>query len=117
MLAAALEALFPALLARAAGGEVLALLADALTERATETLTLRAHPDTLAAAQADGFPALPGTGQLRLLPDPAMPSGQAEAAWADGGLLYDPAALKARVLAILGAPAPPASPNSQEIRP
>ncbi|MXP65591.1 hypothetical protein E0493_19775 [Roseomonas sp. M0104] len=104
---AALEALFPVLLARAAGGEVAALLAAALAEREAEAITLRAHPGTLAAAQAEGFPGEPqDAGRLRLLPDNTMPPGQAEAAWAGGGLVYDPAALRAQVLAILGAPGP-----------
>ncbi|MDJ0390352.1 hypothetical protein QMO56_19755 [Roseomonas sp. E05] len=102
---AVLEALFPVLLARAAGGEVVALLAAALTERAADTITLRAHPDTLAAAQAEGFPGEPHAERIRLLPDDTMPPGQAEAAWTDGGLVYDPAALRAQVLAILGASA------------
>jgi flagellar biosynthesis/type III secretory pathway protein FliH len=117
-LAAALEAMFPILLAHAVGGEVAALLSAALTERGADHLILRAHPDTLATAQADGFPSLPFPEErLRLLPDPAMPPGRAEASWADGGLVYDPAALKAQVLAILGAPASPASPTLPEIRP
>jgi len=103
---AVLETLFPVLLARAAGGEVVALLAAALTERAADTITLRAHPETLAAAQAEGFPDEPQASRLRLLPDDTMPQGQAEAAWSNGGLVYDPAALRAQVMAILGAPAP-----------
>ncbi|HWL84040.1 MAG TPA: hypothetical protein VNR89_24040 [Roseomonas sp.] len=103
---AALETLFPVLLAHAVGGEVAALLAAALTEREADAITLRAHPDTLAAAQAEGFPGEPHAGRLRLLPDDTMPPGQAEAAWADGGLVYDPAVLRAQVLAILGASAP-----------
>lgn len=109
-LTAALEAVFPSLLARAAGGEVAALVAAALTGRAPEAVLLRAHPDTLSAFEAEDFlgPAHPE--RVRLLPDPAMPPGQAEAAWGEGGLVYDPAALMARVLGVLGAPAPaPAS--------
>ncbi|EFH11010.1 hypothetical protein, partial [Teichococcus cervicalis] len=102
-LVAALEALFPTLLARAAGGEVAALLAEALTERAADRITLRAHPATLAAMQADGFPGGGQPERVRLLPDPGLPEGQAEAGWADGGLIYDPAALLQRVLTTLGA--------------
>ncbi|WBV45546.1 hypothetical protein [Pseudoroseomonas cervicalis] len=102
-LVAALQALFPTLLARAAGGEVAALLAEALTERAADRITLRAHPATLAAMQADGFPGRDQPERVRLLPDPALPEGLAEAGWADGGLIYDPAALLQRVLATLGA--------------
>jgi flagellar biosynthesis/type III secretory pathway protein FliH len=115
-LRAALNTLFPVLMARAMGEEVTALLTTALTERQSDVLTLRAHPDTLAAAQTDGFARDVAPGQLRLLPDPTMLPGQAEAAWADGGLVYDPAALKAQVLAILGVPAPPASLISEETR-
>ncbi|HWX51631.1 MAG TPA: hypothetical protein VNZ61_26610 [Roseomonas sp.] len=103
-LAAALNALFPTLLARAAGGEVVALVSAALVERAADMITLRAHPDTLAAAQVEGFPGQPQPDRVRLLPDDTMSPGQAEAVWADGGLTYDPAALRARVLAALGAP-------------
>ncbi|MCQ4159914.1 hypothetical protein NON00_08225 [Roseomonas sp. GC11] len=110
---AALQAVFPALLARAAGGEVAALLAEALTERAADTITLRAHPAVLAVMQTDGFPGQEQPGRVRLLPDDTLPEGQAEAAWADGGLIYDPAALMARVLATLGAPAADAMPQEK----
>jgi len=102
----ALEAVFPALLARAAGAEVAALLATALAGHAPETVQLRAHPETLAAFAAEAPPGQAHPGRVRLLPDPAMPPGEAEAAWGDGGLVYDPAALMARVLGVLGAPAP-----------
>lgn len=101
-LVAALGAVFPALLARAAGGEVAALLATALTERGTDSITLHAHPATLAAARQEGFPHGQMPDRVRLLPDETMPQGKAEARWANGGLLYDPAALMAQVLAILG---------------
>ncbi|WP_159999507.1 hypothetical protein [Roseomonas sp. 18066] len=126
-LVAGLQAVFPALLAHAAGGEVAALLAEALTERAGDTITLRAHPATLAEAEKDGLPGLAQPARLRLLPDPTLPEGQAEAGWADGGLLYDPAALLARVLAVLGAasprlppelagpPSPPSSPLASPV--
>ncbi|ONG48353.1 hypothetical protein BKE38_22055 [Pseudoroseomonas deserti] len=110
-LVAGLQAVFPALLARAAGGEVAALLAEALTERAADTITLRAHPATLAEAEKDGLPGLEPPVRLRLLPDPTLPEGQAEAGWSDGGLLYDPAALMGRVLAVLGAPSPMLAPE------
>ncbi|PHK93699.1 hypothetical protein CR162_17070 [Pseudoroseomonas rhizosphaerae] len=102
LVAAALEAVFPVLLARAAGGEVAALLAAALAEREADGITLHAHPATLDAARQDGFPEGRMPARLRLLPDERMPQGRAEARWADGGLLYDPAALMARVLAVLG---------------
>lgn len=119
-LAAALHALFPTLLARAAGAEVVELVSAALAERAAETITLRAHPDTLAAAQAEGFPGQTHPGRVRLRPDDTMPPGQAEATWADGGLAYDPAALRARVLVALGVPASPetdAAATAQENQP
>src|SRR4051794_20349887 len=52
VIAAMLRRLFPLLLSRAAGGEIAALLGEALTERAPERLTLRAHPETLASVAA-----------------------------------------------------------------
>lgn len=108
-LVAALQAVLPALLARAAGGEVAAILAQALTERAGDAITLRLHPTTLDEMQREGFPPEGLADRLKLRPDPAMAPGSAEAAWADGGLLYDPAALVERVLAVLAAPAAPQS--------
>ncbi|MFC3126156.1 hypothetical protein ACFOD4_13895 [Pseudoroseomonas globiformis] len=113
-LGAALQAVFPVLMSRAVGSEVAALAVAALTERGEDMLTLHAHPDTLAAARTDGL-VMPE--RLRLRPDPALPIGQAELAWGEGGLLYDPAALQAQVLALLGAPAAPASTTIQEISP
>jgi flagellar biosynthesis/type III secretory pathway protein FliH len=113
-LVAALQVVLPGLLARAAGGEVAALLAQALTERAADTITLRAHPATLAEMQREGCPGPDQAGRLRLLPDDSISPGHAEAAWVDGGLLYDPQALVTQVLAVLGggvapiAPPPPA---------
>src|ERR1700722_17962588 len=50
---AALRALFPVLLSNAVGAEIAALVTGALVERAPETLTLRAHPETLAAVSGD----------------------------------------------------------------
>lgn len=108
-LAAALETLFPTLLARAMGGEIVALAAEALRLRPEAGITLRAHPATLAAAQAEG---LPGAGRLRLLPDETLPPGAAEAAWDQGGLTFAPEQLLARIGALLGAPStPPALPG------
>ena len=70
-LSAVLQALFPTLLRHSAGQEIAALLAEALTERATETLALRAHPATLQAVAEQGFPGRHAA-QLTMQPDPAM---------------------------------------------
>jgi flagellar biosynthesis/type III secretory pathway protein FliH len=109
-LVAALQVVLPGLLARAGGGEVAALLAQALTERAADTITLRAHPATLAEMQREGCPGPEQSARTRLLPDDTMPPGHAEAAWVDGGLLYDPQALVTQVLAVLGGGAAPPQP-------
>jgi flagellar biosynthesis/type III secretory pathway protein FliH len=116
-LVAALEAVLPSLLTRAAGAEVAAMLAEALTERGEDVILLTAHPDTLAAIQAEGFPPPPETpARLRLLPEPTMPPGSAEASWVSGGLIHRPDALAARAIAILDAPRAPSDPL-QEIEP
>ncbi|RKK01584.1 hypothetical protein EBE87_16830 [Pseudoroseomonas wenyumeiae] len=116
-LVAALEAVLPSLLARAAGAEVAAMLAEALTERGEDVILLTAHPDTLAAIQAEGFPPpQEAPARLRLLPEPTMPPGSAEASWVSGGLIHRPDAMAARALAILGAPCASSDP-SQEIEP
>ena len=100
--AAALKALFPTLLATAAGAEIAALLADVLAERAPETLILRAHPDTLATIAAETAVEREA-GRLTPEPVPDMAFGVAEAAWSGGGITFDPAALLARVTAVLAA--------------
>jgi hypothetical protein len=104
--AAALHALFPTLLATAAGTEISAILADVLAERAPETLILRANPDTLAtiAAETAGDRK---AGRLTPEPAPDMAFGVAEAAWNGGGITFDPAALLARVAAVLQLSAAP----------
>ncbi len=116
--AAALQALFPVLVSRAAGMEINALLQDALTERAAETLRLHAHPDTLKAIVGEGGVAAEA-GRLVLTADAALPPGAAEIAWTGGGLTFDPAALLGHVVAMLEAaplPAaatlPPSTPSS-----
>jgi flagellar biosynthesis/type III secretory pathway protein FliH len=101
----ALQALFPVLLARAAGKEIAALLADVLAERAPETLTLRAHPDTLATIASETA-AEREAGRLTPEAVPDMPFGHAEAAWTGGGITFDPAELLARVTAVLAAANP-----------
>lgn len=107
---AALQALFPTLLATAAGSEIAALLTDVLAERAPETLILRAHPDTLATIAAETA-AERESGRLIPEPVPDMPFGQAEAAWNGGGITFDPELLLARVTAVLAAASPaPAEP-------
>jgi len=116
-ISAALTTLFPTLLRQAAGQEIAALLADALTDRPTDTLTLRAHPETIAAVQAESLAAA-DTARLTLVPDPMLAPGAATLSWsaspapaiptaaapgiaAAGGVTFDPAALLARVTAIL----------------
>jgi hypothetical protein len=97
---AALQALFPTLLASAAGTEIAVLLSDVLTERAPERLILRAHPDTLATIAAETA-AEREAGRLVPEPVPDMAFGVAEAAWNGGGITFDPAALLARVTSVL----------------
>ena len=99
---AALQALFPTLLASAAGAEIAVLLADVLAERAPETLILRAHPDTLATIAAETT-AEREAGRLTPEAVPDMKFGVAEAAWNGGGITFDPAALLARVTSVLAA--------------
>ena len=106
VMVAALRALFPTLLQQAAGPEIAALLADALTERAPEALALRAHPTTLHSVAAHDLPHGP-TAPLTMLDDPTMSLGAAEITWSGGGLTVDLATLHERVVAIL-------SPNDKE---
>ncbi len=113
--AAALNTLFPTLLARAAGTGIAALLADALAERVPETLILRAHPETLAAVAAE-IAAEREDGRLTLVPDPAQPFGTAEIAWSGGGISFDPAALLARVTSVLTAGDTEAFPKPQPLK-
>jgi hypothetical protein len=99
-LSATLRSLFPVLMTHAAGMELQRLIADTLTERAPETLLLRAHPDALAHLTA-----LPGWDELalRLTPraDDQLAAGAIEIAWTGGGLAYDPQALLERVSAAI----------------
>ncbi len=97
---AVLRMLFPTLLEQTAGPEIAALLTEALTERAPETLTLRAHPDTLRAVVEQGLPG-DHAAQLTMQADAALPFGTAEIAWTGGGLSFDPTALHTRVVNIL----------------
>jgi flagellar biosynthesis/type III secretory pathway protein FliH len=101
---AALQKLFPTLLASAAGTEIAALLADALTERTSETLMLRAHPETLATVAAETATERE-SGRVTVTVIPSMPFGAAEIAWIGGGITFDPVALLARVTSVLAAPA------------
>jgi hypothetical protein len=100
--AAALQTLFPTLLATAAGAEITAVLAEVLAERAPETLILRAHPDTLATIAAETA-AEREAGRLTPEAVPELPFGAAEAAWSGGGIRFDPVALLARVTSVLTA--------------
>lgn len=97
---ATLRVLFPTLLERAAGQEIATLLAEALTERAPEALTLRAHPTTLHSVAANDIPR-GTTAPLTMLDDPTMSLGVAEIVWTGGGLTFDLATLHERVVAIL----------------
>ncbi len=97
---AALRMLFPTLLEQTAGQEIAALLTEALTERAPEALTLRAHPDTLRVVVEQGLPS-DHAAHLTMQADATLPFGTAEIAWTGGGLTFDPAALHARVVNIL----------------
>jgi flagellar biosynthesis/type III secretory pathway protein FliH len=108
--AAALQTLFPTLLAAAAGTEIAAVLADALTERTPEALVLRAHPDTLATVAGETA-AEREAGRLTLAAAPNMPFGVAEIAWAGGGVTFDPEALLARVRSVLAAQYTPSLPQ------
>ncbi|HEX3989671.1 MAG TPA: hypothetical protein VHX39_00730 [Acetobacteraceae bacterium] len=99
---AALQALFPTLLATAVGSEITAVLADVLAERAPETLVVRAHPETLATIAAETA-AERDAGRLTPEAVPDMPFGMAEAAWSGGGVTFDPAGLLARVTSVLAA--------------
>ncbi len=109
VLVTALETLFPLLRDVAAGAEIAALTNAALTERGSETLSLRAAPATLSAVLAEGL-ADPGSGRLTLVPDQNCPPGQAMLAWFGGGLTFDPADLLRRVTDLL-APFPPSEDN------
>jgi len=100
VIASVLEALFPTLLAAAAGREIAALLAEALAERAPDSLILRAHPDTLSVIAAETTAEQTG-GQLTVEPVPDMAFAVAEAVWSGGGITFDPAALLARITAVL----------------
>jgi flagellar biosynthesis/type III secretory pathway protein FliH len=107
----ALRALFPVLLSHAAGAEIAALVAVAMTERGHETLTLRAHPDTLAAV-VDETKAAVADGRLVLAADEKRGLGAVDVAWTGGGLTFDPAALLAQVTAALAPPdLPPPIPS------
>jgi hypothetical protein len=99
---AALQTLFPTLLATAVGSEITAMLADVLAERAPETLILRAHPDTLATIAAETA-AEREAGRLTPEAVPDLPFGVAEAAWSGGGVTFDPSGLLARVTSVLAA--------------
>jgi hypothetical protein len=114
----ALRTIFPVLLSRAAGAEIAALLAGALTDRVPEVLTLRAHPETIAAladmtladgaladmtladgALADGV--ITDNHRVSLTADPRLGFGAAEIGWTGGGLTFDPASLLSRITSVL----------------
>lgn len=111
-LGAALRTIAPVLAGGTMRSELDAMVAEALTRRGTETVTLRAHPDTLAVLPAATLPEA-----VALLPDPAMRKDMAEASWQTGGLLFDAAALAEDVLAILAPPPPPSPAEATAARP
>lgn len=87
-IAAALRALFPLLMNQAIGAEILQLVAESLTNRPAETLTLRASPGTLAAVTARGIPEADAA-RLVLQPDIHCPPAAAFLSWTGGGLTFD----------------------------
>jgi flagellar biosynthesis/type III secretory pathway protein FliH len=102
-IASALRTVFPVLLGQSAGVEIAAVIAEAVSERGSEALTLRCHPETLASIQAQGSIE---SEALIFAPDDGMAPGAAVATWSGGGLNFDPTALLAQVVEIL-------SPNHQ----
>ena len=97
---AALDLLFPALMAHAIGAEVLALIEQALTDRAPEEITVRASAETIAATSAQGIPSASSM-RLRLRPTPDYPPYKADISWTGGGLLYEPEILLRKVTDVL----------------
>lgn len=95
-MAEALRLLFPRLMERAVGEEILALVLDALALRPQEGLTLRASPATLDAVRALPI-ATTDLARLAFVPDPDRPEGQAEIAWTGGGLTFAPEILLRQV--------------------
>lgn len=105
---AALRLIFPALLDKAPGQEIAALLQDSLVERPADTLVVRAQAQTLDRLR-EALPSLP-PGQaerVRLNADPAHPAHAAEIRWQSGGVTYDPSVLLGRIAAALGGAAMP----------
>jgi len=87
-IAGALELLFPTLMAHAFGGELLSLIEEALTARASEEIVVRGGAETIAAITAQGLP--PGAAtRVRLRSIPDYPPHQVDIAWSGGGLIFD----------------------------
>ncbi|PPQ27612.1 FliH/SctL family protein [Rhodopila globiformis] len=103
VIAAALDVIFPTLLAQAAGQEIVALLGDAFRDRGSESLVVQAHPDTIAAIRKQG---LDETGGLSLLADDTLAPGAVATAWSGGGFSFEPDALLAQVTALLSPDTP-----------
>lgn len=104
LLLAALAALFPALCARHAAGEIAAVAAAVLPALdAQECVTLQVHPATMTAVSAALATLDPGL-RARLAPvaDDALLPGDARIAWLDGAASRDTASLWAAVAAALG---------------
>jgi flagellar biosynthesis/type III secretory pathway protein FliH len=103
VIASALNVIFPTLLTQAAGQEVAALICDVFRDRGAESLSVQAHPDTIASIREQK---LGETGSLSLLADEAMTPGAVVATWSGGGFSFEPDVLLEQVTAILS-PDPP----------
>lgn len=100
-IAAALRVLYPALLTQALGGEIAAVVTDALAVRQADRIVVRAHPHTLAAPLLRDISAA-APDRLALHWDDTIGLGAVEVVWANGGMVADWDALLARILAVLG---------------
>jgi len=91
-LAAAVDILFPSLMAHTIGPDLARLVGDALTDRSPDTLTIRASGETIGCLAATGAAELDAT-RLTYVPNEDQPFGAVEVTWAGGGLTFDPIAL------------------------
>jgi hypothetical protein len=91
-IAAALDILFPTLMAQTVGAEIVALIDQALSARTAEAITIRASAETIAAIRFCGL-SEQSSARVTLVPDPDQTFGAADIAWTGGGLTFDHAAL------------------------
>lgn len=100
-----LRKLYPAMTARFEQGELEALLAECLSQLASEPRIVVRVPDGLVDAlkpRIDKASARAGyAGRVILIGDPAMTDSQSRVEWADGGVERDPARVLAEIDAIL----------------